>query len=507
MNDQLLARIRQCPSLPSLPTIALEVLELAQREGVDIAEIARIISKDPALSSKILRTVNSSFYGRSQSISQVSQALVILGLQSVKTLVLGFSLVSNLKKAGQGKGFKHLDYWRRSIYAATAGKTLAARVHVVQAEECFLAALLQDIGMLVLDQVLNDEYGHIYEKATTHRQLVAVEKQILGMTHADVTGFLAEQWKLPPVLALPMKHHHDPNVVVEPAVRRLADVAYVAGLCADVFVDPNPAAAIGEARVFCHRQFKMTEAETDAMLAEIGQRTKEVAPLFEIKLTGPADFDVILKKANEALIDLTLRSQQQAQNLAEQNIQLKEAATTDGLTGLANRARFDAFLLEQFQAAVDARKPLSLLMLDIDKFKGVNDVHGHQVGDQVLKAVARLLRSAARGTDLAARYGGEELALVLPGTAKAIAASIAETIRRTVAAKPVACETMALAVTVSIGVATFEPGGALKQAPHLLKAADLAVYAAKHGGRNCVKVFTMPAAGATATAAPTAGAA
>ena len=500
MNDQLLARIRQCPTLPSLPSIALEVLDLAQRDEVDIAEIARIISKDPALSSKILRTVNSSFYGRSQSVSQVSQALVILGLQSVKTLVLGFSLVNNLQQQTKSnKGFKHLDYWKRSIYAATAGKTLAARVQMVQAEECFLAALLQDIGMLVLDQVLRDEYGHINEKATTHRQLAAIEKQVLGMTHADVTGFLAEQWKLPPLLALPMRHHHDPNGVVDPSVRRLADVAYVAGLCADVFVDPTPAAAIGEARVFCHRQFKMSQEDTDAMLAEIGKRTKEVAPLFEIKLGAPADFDVILKKANEALIELTLKSQQQAATLEQQNQQLKEAASMDGLTGLANRGRFDAFLAEQFAAAVEGRRPLSLLMLDVDKFKGVNDTHGHPAGDQVLKAVARLLRSAARGTDLAARYGGEELALILPGTARATAAAIAETIRRTVAAKPVTCESLALPVTVSIGVATLEPGGPLRQASHLLKAADLAVYAAKHAARNCVKVFSLP----TAAAAPT----
>src|SRR5882757_989116 len=170
MNDQLLNRIRQCPTLPSLPTIAMEVLNLAQCDEVDIAEIARIISRDPALSSKILRTVNSSFYGRSQSIGQVSQALVILGLQSVKTLVLGFSLVSNLQES-KSSGFKHLDYWKRSIYAATAAKTLAARTHMVQVEECFLAALLQDLGMLVLDQALKEEYGQIHEKAATHREL------------------------------------------------------------------------------------------------------------------------------------------------------------------------------------------------------------------------------------------------------------------------------------------------------------------------------------------------
>jgi HD-like signal output (HDOD) protein len=96
MNDDLLTRVKACPNLPSLPAIAMQVLELAKQADVDIAEIARIISKDPAMSGKILKTVNSSFYGRSQHVSTISHALVILGLQSVKTLVLGFSLVSNL---------------------------------------------------------------------------------------------------------------------------------------------------------------------------------------------------------------------------------------------------------------------------------------------------------------------------------------------------------------------------------------------------------------------------
>src|SRR5215471_1697324 len=125
MNEQLVERIKQCPNLPSLPAIAMQVLEMAQKADVDIAEIARIISKDPALSSKILRTVNSSFYGRSQHVSTISHALVILGLQSVKTLVLGFSLVTNLAKSKGKGGFKHIHYWRRSIYAATAARIIA----------------------------------------------------------------------------------------------------------------------------------------------------------------------------------------------------------------------------------------------------------------------------------------------------------------------------------------------------------------------------------------------
>ena len=121
MKEELIKKIRACPTLPSLPAIAVQVLKLAQKDHVDIAEIARVISKDPALSSKILRTVNSSFYGRANTISTISHALVLLGLQSVKTLVLGFSLVGNLSKT-KTKGFKHVTYWRRSVYAATAAR-------------------------------------------------------------------------------------------------------------------------------------------------------------------------------------------------------------------------------------------------------------------------------------------------------------------------------------------------------------------------------------------------
>ena len=506
MDEQQLAKIRQCPNLPTMPAIAMQVLELTQKPDADIAEIARLISKDAALSGKILRTVNSSFYGRGQNVSTISHALVILGLQSVKTLVLGFSLVNNLAK-NQSKGFKHLAYWKRSIFAATAARSIAAKINFVQQEEAFLAALLKDIGMLVLDLCMCEEYSAINARAKHHLDLLQLEQTELGVTHADVSAYLAAQWKLPPLLAVPIGSHHNPLSVSDPTLRKMTDILCIAGHCADVFVNEDAASAIAEVRKGLAALNHLSPTEADALLADIGKRTQEVAPLFDIAIGGKIDYEQILKKANEALVEITLQTQQQSSTLQQQNQVLKHKAHTDGLTGLANRVHFDEVLATRFaaaKAAVDDPEGqlLSLLMLDLDKFKSINDRFGHPAGDAVLKAVAKLLKMAARPQDLAARFGGEEMVMLLPGTAKSTAAAIAETIRRAIAARPIQSDGVSIAVTASIGVGSLEKGSLLNESLQLVKIADLALYNAKSRRmvRNCVRVFSFKPAAKPAVA-------
>ncbi|MDB5319335.1 MAG: hypothetical protein JWN40_966 [Phycisphaerales bacterium] len=305
MNDLLMHRIKQCPSLPSLPRVAIEVLNLAEDPQVALPALARIISQDAALVAKTLRTVNSSFYGLSHKISGIDHALVVLGLEGIKTIVLGFSLVSDLKRAKPRGGFDHLAYWRRSIYAATAARVFAERFGVVMGEEAFLAALLMDIGMLALDQVLGKEYAEITDRAPSHAGLPPIEMAKLGMTHAEVAGELAIHWKLPPVLAVPIGHHHRPQALDDSTVKQVAHVVWLAGRCADVFVDAQPEWSLCDVRRTCMEHYKVGELDCDAILCQIGLKTNQLAPLFEVPIDPGNTYESILKRANDGLSKIT----------------------------------------------------------------------------------------------------------------------------------------------------------------------------------------------------------
>lgn len=171
--------------------------------------------------------------------------------------------------------------------------------------------------------------------------------------------------------------------------------------------------------------------------------------------------------------------------LREAYARAREQARTDELTGLANRRAF----MELGMAAVDQanryERPLSLLMMDIDHFKRINDTHGHAAGDQALRAVAKELRYVARAADTPGRLGGEEFALLLPETSATDAMAVAERLRRGVAALVIHHGGKPLVLTCSIGVA--EEGPATNDIDALIRAADRALYVAKEGGRDRVE--------------------
>jgi len=210
------------------------------------------------------------------------------------------------------------------------------------------------------------------------------------------------------------------------------------------------------------------------VLALGGDRVSSLEWGADAALSWPADEKELL-----AWTRALLRLRQRFQYMNDKQRELEELSRTDGLTGLLNHRRLQERLHEEFRRAQRHGDGLSLLMLDLDYFKDLNDRCGHQVGDRVLRGISKLITACVRETDLCARYGGEEFAVLLPRTALNGALSVAERIWKGASGQPFENQK----VTVSIGVACF-PSGTLKTPELLVRAADEALYRAKREGRD-----------------------
>jgi diguanylate cyclase (GGDEF)-like protein len=167
---------------------------------------------------------------------------------------------------------------------------------------------------------------------------------------------------------------------------------------------------------------------------------------------------------------------------------LEELATTDGLTGLYNKRMLSDMAEQKLRSATRFKKPLSVLVCDLDHFKKVNDTHGHDIGDVVIRGFGEVLKRTKRDTDVVGRFGGEEFALVCEETDERGAALLAERIRSELEAESFATESGPLKVTCSIGVATFPAAG--RDWDTMFRSADEALYVSKRSGRNRVTIWS-----------------
>ena len=206
MNPDVEAHLRSLVSFPTPPGGATHIIALAQDPDIEMSKVAKALSMDSALSTKILRIANSPLYAQRRKSDNLRQALVVLGLNATLTLALSFSLVKSLR-AGKPNGISYPLYWRRALLAATCARALADAMHQPMAEEIFLAALLQDVGILALDQALPDLYGGEAAQRN-HESLSEIEKGRLQADHAEIGGWLMRTWNLPERLHKTISRSH-----------------------------------------------------------------------------------------------------------------------------------------------------------------------------------------------------------------------------------------------------------------------------------------------------------
>jgi HD-like signal output (HDOD) protein len=195
-NGELKERLRSCPNLPSSPAVAKRLIALMESPSPDVEEIVKVVASDSALTAKILQLANSSLFPYKYKIATLPKAAILIGYNGILATALSFTLVRHLRK--EGSAGLDLDlFWRRSLLVASACRAIGDVCGQKETEELFLAGLIQDIGMLALDRLNPDLYDSQTLNQSLHAEVVAHERQRLGVTHALVGSWLLTDWNFP----------------------------------------------------------------------------------------------------------------------------------------------------------------------------------------------------------------------------------------------------------------------------------------------------------------------
>jgi HD-like signal output (HDOD) protein len=206
----LAIKISRSENLPVLPQIASSVLRLADDPDSSSRQMELLIERDSAIAAKILRVANSSYYGLSQ-VPSISRAISILGMNTVRSLVVGIAYQQIISARQMSKQFSKVDFWRHSVAVATAARILGKLKNPARAEELYSAALMHDVGLLVLDRFAPEELDEAIKYAREQGlQLHQAEQLLFDFDHAQIGGLLADRWGLTGGLRTSIRYHHAP---------------------------------------------------------------------------------------------------------------------------------------------------------------------------------------------------------------------------------------------------------------------------------------------------------
>ena len=492
-------------NLPSLPEIGMQVVRIVRQPEPDFAELIKTIKTDPAISSRILRTVNSAMFGLRRTVATIEAAVPVLGASMIRTLVLGFSLAGG-RRSSDGSVASFQILWRHSLTQACMAEAIANREAKSTAPNCFLAGLLQDIGQLAILNCAAEKFQRLMRQDEFFVNPCEVERKQLGFSHVDVSAAMCRKWQFEESIVDAIASHHAPFVELAAKTDRprsaLSVAVNAAARGAELFQQ------LARGNLSSREQFeqqmwdvyRMSAADVSALLLDVETRVEQIADSFGVDIGQTPSIESILSDAQEALVEIAMQSQIEAisaksrveqatrelQAVTTLSQEIKQQANRDALTGVYNRGYLKDALQDEISDGVLNQRSMGILFLDIDKFKSVNDVFGHQAGDAAICTVANVLKKTTRPTDIVIRYGGDEFVALLCNLSEDNCRKVAERIRLAVSAAEVA-DWPQVKITTSIGAVFLTPSDLENCDPeNLLSVTDHAMYQAKQKGRNQV---------------------
>lgn len=268
-RDPFRKALREVKNLPTLPGIVIKLTKMADNPDTTTEQMGRVISKDHILAAKLLKLVNSAFYGFPQRISSLNSAIILLGFNVIKSLIVSASIFEFMEE-------QDIELWQHSLGCAVVSSVLAKRLEVADPEEISTAALIHDIGKVAIKMELPEEYETIM-KIVSARQcsMLTAEKEVLGFDHAEVGGWMAKSWNLPIKLSEPVSNHHNPhaagNEKISSAIVHFGDIMIRGmgyGHADDIWVPPL--------RVEAWNLLGLTPQDLDQVLIEVEEKLWDV---------------------------------------------------------------------------------------------------------------------------------------------------------------------------------------------------------------------------------------
>ncbi len=209
-SKTILKKLDRIDDLPTLPFIAMEVNKMLQDYDISINKLTKTIEKDQAIVPKILKLVNSAFFGFRSKIGSISHAVILLGFNTVRNAVVSISIIDTFSKNKEAlEGFDVAEFWRHSLAVAVISRHLAEKTRLQLPDDSFTGGLLHDIGKIVLFQYFQDLFKKVWTSAKENNlSFYDAEKKEIPITHARIGGYLAKKWQLPESLIDAIKYHH-----------------------------------------------------------------------------------------------------------------------------------------------------------------------------------------------------------------------------------------------------------------------------------------------------------
>ena len=448
--DKVLQKlVLQAGDLYTLPAVAVEVLQLTDDPKVDAYKLKNCIENDPALSCKILRVVNSSLFGLSREISDLNQALALLGSKPLKLLVLGFNLPDAF--FAHVAGDELARYWRTTLTKAVAAREISQQLWSIPGDDAFIAALLQDLGLLVMIQSIGQPYVNFLGRVRAEEgDLCALERSAIGMDHTQLTSGLLDRWGLPRLLVQAVAARPEtPDQGDSSPLSTLSRILHLVDLMTHFLVD-RQYDVLPEFMETGRKYRQLSVEQVTALISDLQEKVEQLAEVLSLELPAGLDYRDVLNQSHRQLAAAAtdaaselVRNHRQAE--AQRREQLLRGPEAAGLSSAVNHwyeqehappppnvsaaignvatsvaataaatleaasatlsmakdaapadhpiaiADDDPALLGRLNLAVaacrQARCPLSLLLVEIDNFADAHFAHGPEAAASLLQFV------------------------------------------------------------------------------------------------------------------------